>query len=1584
MSKTTNQLLGSLLDSIIEGVRPFKASDYSIKNLGAERVIRSQDLANLPGLHFNLDDGENPTWLRIQRLVATSPPSTPERLQRFVSGSNDPSAPALGPLKFPEGVEIEATLLELYDKYRKGWNDWAERESPRRACIKLYNQFFAYRLQMQAADGAKGEEIVWGMGLSTWKVKADVSFEYVYPLLSQSLDIVISEKDMAIELRPRQLEVQLELYPLTCAGIPSAAQLEPLLKTQIRDSAEPITPFAPELYDFVMKAVAGTLDSEGRYEEILKGDDQMPAAGPKLITTDSWCILYRPRQNHFQIQDAAALKAALEGSETLPEGPLALVTPPADVHHDHEPLHFRGVSSRPPDGKPHEELYFPLPYNTEQVKIIECLSRSPGVTVQGPPGTGKTHTIANVICHYLANGKKVLVTARRDSALTVLQEKIPEEVRALTVAMIKDDQSGTRQFQASIAAIQHRLTTMNVNDLQEEIKRLQSTINQLHANLRTVDRRMDEIARMELSELDVDGIRLRPAEVAEMVSSDQSRHAWFIDTIDLSATCAPPLTDEEAARFREARRRVGAFLPYAKTGLPDPRLLPDIASWAKLHDSLLLKKTLSGEVKDGTLLEFNSAATDEQLAQLEACLADHFIAVTAMEEAGCEWSQRLRRRCHDSSFGAEIRALQPLVEEFGKIAKIRSELLPCAIVCPGDVLGNAKVAPYIKRAAVTGKAFGLLSFPPSAVKVAVQGITMAGAAPATAKDWQKIILYLEMHRQIEVLEHRWNALAQDLELPLMKDSSKNLRQLEQLGSLLNTAMDLGQERDTVCRKAIAMVFPTASLQLIMESSGISKLRRDLQRHLSAAAAEQAIAYVSQLQADLAGRRDSGSIRIRAMLSHDLGSKTVVKGDLVHRYALIVEELNTVGMMRDDFDLILALGAKVAAAGAENWSLALTEVPFTATGGDDPGLPAHWRESWLAARLRHFITLLPHRKELVELAGKRRQNEMQLASTYRQLVAQTSWVAAKKQATPKVLSALNTFSTSVKKIGKTGTSKSAPIHRRAAKQAMNEAQGAIPCWIMNHSRVSETLPVQIGAFDLVIIDEASQSDLWALTAILRGKKILVVGDDKQVSPDGGFIEISRTESLKARFLADQPFVNMIGPDKSLYDLAASVFAGSQVMLREHFRCVPAIISYCNRNFYDNAILPLRIPKGSERLDPPLIDIHVPDGRRNGRNCNEQEGQAILAEIEAILAAPSMQGRSLGVVTLLGPDQAKYIDTLVRGKCDGSELSRRDFLCGEPPLFQGSERDIMFMSMVADPEHCTALTRDTFEQRFNVAASRARDRLYLVRSVEMSDLSPSCLRRGLLEHFNSKPDQQGGKTQRDLIELCESGFEREFFTRLTDAGYKVTPQVKVGGFRIDMVIEGADDKRLAIELDGDEFHGPDRWAHDTSRQRVLERAGWVFWRCFASTWISQKETVFAELTQQLRSMEIEPLGDAYFSPNMLERREWRSPVLVTGRDSIEPEADDELLADDTEEEEEEDERPKTGTKIRLNTPTNLKLIADAALVLIRQNQSVTCPEVARHCNIPDNKARNILQMLVTRGEIRVNGEKRGTRYLLVDTK
>jgi hypothetical protein len=75
---------------------------------------------------------------------------------------------------------------------------------------------------------------------------------------------------------------------------------------------------------------------------------------------------------------------------------------------------------------------------------------------------------------------------------------------------------------------------------------------------------------------------------------------------------------------------------------------------------------------------------------------------------------------------------------------------------------------------------------------------------------------------------------------------------------------------------------------------------------------------------------------------------------------------------------------------------------------------------------------------------------------------------------------------------------------------------------------------------------------------------------------------------------------------------------------------------------------------------------------------------------------------------------------------------------------------------------------------------------------------------------------------------------------------------------MVVEGANDARLAVECDGDKYHGAERWADDMQRQRVLERAGWVFWRCFASAFVLRRKDMLDDLLMSLAARGIEPIG------------------------------------------------------------------------------------------------------------------------------
>lgn len=85
-----------------------------------------------------------------------------------------------------------------------------------------------------------------------------------------------------------------------------------------------------------------------------------------------------------------------------------------------------------------------------------------------------------------------------------------------------------------------------------------------------------------------------------------------------------------------------------------------------------------------------------------------------------------------------------------------------------------------------------------------------------------------------------------------------------------------------------------------------------------------------------------------------------------------------------------------------------------------------------------------------------------------------------------------------------------------------------------------------------------------------------------------------------------------------------------------------------------------------------------------------------------------------------------------------------------------------------------------------------------------------------------------------------------------------RMRVDGYSIDIVVEGAQDPWLAIGLDGDAYHGPERWEDDMRRQAALERAGWIFWRVFGSQWRSQRACWTEDLVSTLTRLGIEPIG------------------------------------------------------------------------------------------------------------------------------
>lgn len=447
---------------------------------------------------------------------------------------------------------------------------------------------------------------------------------------------------------------------------------------------------------------------------------------------------------------------------------------------------------------------------------------------------------------------------------------------------------------------------------------------------------------------------------------------------------------------------------------------------------------------------------------------------------------------------------------------------------------------------------------------------------------------------------------------------------------------------------------------------------------------------------------------------------------------------------------------------------------------------------------------------------------------------------------------------------------------AAQESLREAKNAVPVWIMPLHRAAQMFSdPKAGMFDVVIFDEASQCDIRGLTIGYLGKKLLVVGDPDQISPAGIFQDQERVYELISRFLYDIPHKDNFSITSSLFGLA-QIRIPNMIQLNEHFRYVPEIIAFSNHHIYEGKLKPLRHPHPKGLLKPALVPVLVEGGYQNTNNkVNEPEAKAIVEKIAKCLEDPNYQQRpdghlcTFGVISLLAEDQAKYIKELLlrHPKIGEKIIEERNIVCGDAYAFQGDERDVMFLSMVKalDPNNpndtVKALTDKGTAQRFNVAATRGRDQVFLYHSIPVQEFrNQNDWRYKILNWYYDPKTEELEAGRKALKKEFDSGrasqFSLDVGNILIDRGYQILPEYPVIGYRIDLVVQG-ENARLAVECDGDQYHTLENWEEDQIRERQLRRAGWEFWRVSGSAFYRHKDKALDSLWEKLNELGITPI-------------------------------------------------------------------------------------------------------------------------------
>jgi very-short-patch-repair endonuclease len=1437
LSKKYRQLLGYLaeLDRLrIKRVRTLADhhSHYYLGELPTDEAITYRP-------------GYEDEWLVVTRPKVIPPPEPPLTLRNWLSFNwkLPDSTPSHLDKSFGEGLDeavlwSDAGLERDWESYVARWREWSVRIIPKLAVNRLYDQLYDIRARIEREPESL-ELVVGDVFIRSGRTD--------HPILFSVVEIKFDPEKAEISLSCVSDVAEVFSECLRDADIDFA---ESLGKARGEVSAnDEIWPLGDEPTDLFAKRLIQGASPDGAFfargEDFSRGDSE-------TIAYRRPCLVFRDRSTGLaELVQTLLDKFREDGEVPFPICPILVPKTENETEGDDtkEVAH------------PDEDLsvYFTKPANQEQLNIVRAYRRNKVVQVQGPPGTGKTHTIANLIGHFLAEGKSVLVTSEKELALKTVRDKLPRSLRPLCISLLRETE-GHGGLKEGVRELHERLGPLDARQLDKNIEQLEDARLEAVRELHAARRLMNELLAGERTRLEHMGSSYSPSQAAEFVRLNQLEDGWLVGQV--KSNTVPPLSDPE---FLELVSLTNGIEPNdeweIERGIPERSELPDPS---EVSENLEQLRTARARLKQlpSTVIARHPGKPISRI-DLEAAQREVNKALISFGMLKERWVQKL------ASEAAEVPAVALAWEKLlGEADRLRTQEVGARSL---EAAYGFKVDPTVDTdlliqglqllaEATRNKGSKILKprLLKSSDKVVFSNISTASTTPLGSLDSfidaQKFIRHSQEVKKFNLeWRARMRALGEDPQEPtdLIANLARLRPTLEQALNWVSGDCERALESVTKAGYAVAqalLLVPQEQVQL-----GIAPQRAWL------------------LQQIITPEIDNAIFRDKAKDFEDAAAS--------YRDVL-VESCS-------DFDAECVRGLKLALASEDeviyaehhaNWIrlLAVRETlarrnelasrlhPFAADLTESvksrlitpKSIGASFASAWKWSLYNQEISkLLSLTSESVKEQVDRAKNRVDEVTVL--LAEKKAWRRQLDRVTPVVANALARYESSIKAM-KGMYGKRVPQYLVQARAAMKDAKDAFPVWVMPMAEVAKSFDFGATSFDVVIVDEATQLGATGLLALLIGKSAIVVGDDEQSEPSLGGLKIEEINSLVAEHLVDFPERVLWGPDSSLYGFAK--FFGKPIRLSEHFRCVPEIIAFSSKLCYKNSIQPLRESADVVRR-PFVVGYRVHDAFRD-RYSNRAEAEHLVSLMLATAEQPEYSRASLGAIATMGDqnDQVRLIEEILRSKLDRDyDLwhQAHNFKCGIPSAFQGEERKVVFISTVDTSSTGSPLRLnqdDKLKKKLNVAVSRAEDQVWILHSVDPeTDLKEKDLRKELL-HF-AYASKEWLKLSTADNPKADSPFEQSVYRQLHGMGYQLVPQYKVGGYYLDFAVVGAN-RRVALECDGDAYHQD--VAADLARQITLERCGWQFVRVRGSEYYRDPDAAISRICAKLEALGVMPVG------------------------------------------------------------------------------------------------------------------------------
>jgi len=1113
--------------------------------------------------------------------------------------------------------------------------------------------------------------------------------------------------------------------------------------------------------------------------------------------------------------------------------------------------------------------------NSEQERVIRQLDKTGAVSVQGPPGTGKSHTIANLIGHLLAQNKSILVASHASKALRVVREKVAAPLQPLCVSLLDSDEESAKQLEESVTGIVDYLSRTSLKKIDKEIEKLERRRESLNSRYTEVKGNLFNALANEYREIDLGGnTKITPAQAARQLHKDEKLYGWLPGPIEHRPEF--PLADADMISLYEINAKLSdEDIEMLESTLPDPEQIPTLEQFREVFDAL---GALEQEnLKKGKAMWRHDHHSAEQLRELRDKVA-HAMAIVDPESPWIMECIDAGRRQREEikpwkamiglveSLCAEIPLREELVVSIGP--KVNSKLADEEIIriC-------TEICEHLKKGKKLGKLAKMFK---SEWKEVIENCPVDDGTARELEDFTAIICKLEIKKLRMELKRRWDRQMEPLGCPPFKKLGRRPEKTaRQYSEKLELALAWFADIWNPC-EALSEELGLKWKHLLKKAPVKNCAFSDIVRLKEVVTGE--LHPVIETRIKFIERKDLKAIQQKWYeYFHGLPKKQpsyvltkvfrgAVKNGNYDHYLQAWQRLNKLVDLKPDYEKRQLLLAQLEPL-APGWAAAIAGWQSPHTDGKPPGnIQKAWTHRYLDQTLTKILTA-----DFDTLQQQLDSANEKLQAVTAEYIAKKPWRAQMERTGLKQQQALNGWLALHKKMGR-GTGKQVGKLKKEARKTLLECRQAVPVWIMPISRVLESFDLTTTKFDVLIVDEASQSDIRALSVFALARDVVVVGDHEQVSPYAVGFKTERIQDLIDEMLENIPNKQLYDGKTSIYDLARQSFGGT-IRLLEHFRCVPDIIQFSNHLCYNNEILPLRDPSASH-LFPHLVAHLVPEATAHNK-VNHAEALEIASLILAMCRMPEYEDLTIGVISMVGTDQAVVIDSILRRRLTVSEYKKRRILCGNASQFQGDERDVIFLSMVDSPtgKLLHLRQRDEAKKVFNVASSRACNQLWVVHSIMPdSDLKPGDLRYKLIKHTQDP----GGLRKKTIVkeEVFKSDLQRSVFRDLQKQKYHVLLNYELGLGSIDIVAQGEDRQRLAIQCDGECIKPQEDLVFEMEYYMTLRRLNWDICHIRATEYYTDPAKAMKGLLNRLKNAGIGPQsgkasGAEAVPPDLYER-------------------------------------------------------------------------------------------------------------------